>query len=164
MQASTASSPNGSTNGTHMGTGPGTTPAGLSIPEAAVALGVTTNTVRRWIKSGRLRSEKVRTPSGHAYRVYVESGTHPGTGPVPTPVPAEGTNAVPTSVPLPVPDTARAESMAAYNAALVRPLVEALERQQAIIREQAEELGSLRSELARWAGTSPRPWWRFWRG
>ena len=161
MLTGTAPSANGSTSGTHAGTTPGTATTGLSIPEAAVALGVTTNTVRRWIKAGRIRAEKVRTASGHAYQVFLETGTHTGTGVVPPPVPETGTGPVPTAVP----ELARAESIARYNEALVRPLVEAFERQQAVIREQAEELGKLRAELAqRDTLELSRPWWQFWKG
>ena len=65
MLTGTAPSANGSTSGTHAGITSGTATTGVSIPEAAVALGVTTNTVRRWIKGGRLRALKL----GGQYRI-----------------------------------------------------------------------------------------------
>lgn len=52
---------------------------GLSIWDAAAALGVSVNTVRRRVKSGLLRSEKVSTPSGYAYRVHLAGPTQSGT-------------------------------------------------------------------------------------
>jgi predicted DNA-binding protein (UPF0251 family) len=48
---------------------------GLSIQAAAATLGVSVNTVRRQVKSGSLRSEKVTTPAGYAYRVHLPLGT-----------------------------------------------------------------------------------------
>jgi predicted DNA-binding protein (UPF0251 family) len=48
---------------------------GLSIQAAATVLGVSVNTVRRQVKSGSLRSEKVTTPAGYAYRVHLPLGT-----------------------------------------------------------------------------------------
>lgn len=41
----------------------------LSIPEAAEALDVSANSVRRWVKAGRLRAQKL--PSGRQ-RIYRE--------------------------------------------------------------------------------------------
>ena len=58
----------------HAGTQNGQFP-GLSIQAAAAALGVSVNTVRRQVKSGSLRSEKVPTPAGYAYRVHLPLGT-----------------------------------------------------------------------------------------
>jgi excisionase family DNA binding protein len=150
----------------------GTSPAvGMSVEAAARALGVSINTVRRRVKTGELRSERVRRPQGYAIRVYL-----------PTQVPAAGTcqevpahEDVPNGAAAPahqVPtDVQRAEALAAYGATLLAPVLADLERLQRENRDQAEQIGRLTAELeaARAAGSvsrdtdSPRPWWRFWR-
>src|SRR5207248_1823106 len=89
---------------------------------------VSSSTVRRWVKEGRLHSERVATPQGHAFRVYLDrglKGVEPSVAPSDRPAPAgsttaavEGSTAVSTAL-----SVERSEAMAAYNAALVAPLV-----------------------------------------
>ncbi len=128
------------TVGTDVGAG------GLTVAEAAVALGVSVNTIRRWIKDCRVQSERVATPTGYAYRVFPEgvpingtradSGTNSGTD-QPAPEPA-------TTV---APETQRAEAMAVYTKTLLEPLVARLGEQEAVIRDQAETIGRQGAEL-----------------
>ncbi len=113
----------------------------MSVQEAATSLGVSVNTIRRWIKGGRIPHEKLATPAGYAYRVY--PGRVPPTG-TRREVPLMGT---PREVPALAPDLQRAEAMARYSRALLEPLVARLAEQEQIIREQAEDLGRLRAEL-----------------
>jgi hypothetical protein len=46
--------------------------AGMSIDQAATVLKASASTVRRWVKEGRLRSDRVTTPQAHAFRVYLD--------------------------------------------------------------------------------------------
>jgi len=127
MDTATGTRPSTSSAGTHNGGVPG-----VSVQEAATALGVSVNTIRRWIKGGRIPHEKLATPAGYAYRVY------------PQRVPPAGTRR---EVPALAPDLQRAEAMASYSRSLLEPLVARLAEQEQIIREQAEDLGRLRAEL-----------------
>ena len=132
----------------------GTSQPGLSVGEASRLLGVSRNTVRRWCAVGRLRSERVGRPQGEAIRVFLDAihaddaldqdipGNIPGD--VPPEVPSTPRQDV-TDVP------GRAQAMALYNRELIEPLVAALERSQATIREQAETIGELRATIARLA-------------
>jgi len=113
----------------------------VSVQEAATALDVSVNTIRRWIKDGRIPHEKLTTPAGFAYRVYPQRVAPTGT---PREVPLIGT---PREVPALAPDIQRAEAMASYSRSLLEPLVARLAEQEQIIREQAEDLGRLRAEL-----------------
>ena len=45
----------------------------LGLTEAAAALGISPNTCRRWIKSGRLPAERVPRPQGYEYRLTADS-------------------------------------------------------------------------------------------
>ena len=122
----------------------------MSVQEAATALDVSVNTIRRWIKDGRIPHEKLTTPAGFAYRVYPQRVPPTGTR---REVPAVGT---PREVPALAPDIQRAEAMASYSRSLLEPLVARLAEQEQIIREQAEDLGRLRAELEH-AREPPRP-------
>src|SRR5437763_16338762 len=102
----------------------GTSPPGLSIHEAAVMLGVSPNTVRRWCASGRLRSERVKRPQGEMIRVYLDDER----AEVPEQVPP---GEVPEDVPIEVPPTSqqqvpaeqtRADAMAALISASIVPV------------------------------------------
>ena len=79
----------------------------LTVPEAAVTLGISLNTVRRKLKTGELPGERITTPQGYAWRVLVADP--PNTAPeepaeqVPAEVPAEAPAA-----PAPTPSPAAA--------------------------------------------------------
>ncbi len=124
-------------------------PSPVSIKEAATRRGVSVNTIRRWIREGRLRTERIERPQG--YVVYVHLPEH-----VPTPeqVSEEARDDhVPEQVPI-VRDLARAEAMAAYTRSLLEPLVARMAEQEGIIRGLERENGRLATELAA-ARTSP---------
>jgi hypothetical protein len=52
---------------------PADSQSGLSIPDAAAAMGISITTLRRQIRRDQVRTEKVATPSGFVYRVLVGS-------------------------------------------------------------------------------------------
>ena len=126
----------------------GTSQPGLSIQEAAVVLGVSPNTVRRWCATGRLRSERVARPQGDAIRVYLDGdvpGTSRGTS---QEVPDEiGHDVPPRYVPQVPTELQRAEALAEYSAQLLAPVVAELATSRRQLVAQAEELGRLRSKL-----------------
>src|SRR5215216_744293 len=136
MDTATGTQPGTSPSGTQAGTSSAGThnggELGVSVQEAATALGVSVNTIRRWIKDGRIPYEKLPTPAGYTYQVY------PGrVGPAGTrrEVPLMGTRR---EVPAVALDIQRAEAMANYTRSILEPLVARLADQEAIIREQAE--------------------------
>ena len=136
----------------------GTVRPGLSIHEAAVILGVSPNTVRRRVAAGSLRSERIARPQGEVIRVYLDQMP----GEVPKQVPPNGVpRDVPTEVPptsqAQVPDTTRAEAMAALISASIAPVLaplvaelaasrQANERLAGQVARQAETIGELRAQ------------------
>jgi hypothetical protein len=140
----------------------------VSVDEAAAALGVAPNTIRRWLKTGALRGERRERPQGALWRVYLpeqvpaagERHVPDGTSTEP-PASAHGTSlAAP-----PTQELARAEALAQYAAALLAPVVAQVERLQQENRDQAERIGHLTAELeqarAQLTAPAPRPpWWQ----
>jgi excisionase family DNA binding protein len=114
-----------------------TTP--VTIEQAAAILGLSTSTVRRRIRDGRLRAEEVSRPQGIMRLVYLPDDADPGVTQVSAPAGVVTTTAV----------TSPGDSMIAYTQTLLLPLVEALERSQATVREQAETIGRQSAELER---------------
>jgi excisionase family DNA binding protein len=122
-----------------------TTP--VTIEQAAAILGLSTSTVRRRIRDGRLRAEEVSRPQGIMRLVYLPDDADPGVTQVSAPDGVVTTTAV----------TSPGDSMIAYTQTLLLPLVEALERSQATVREQAETIGRLEAEnRALVASTAPQ--------
>ena len=133
---------------------PSTSQAGVSIHEAAVLLGVSPNTVRRWCAMGRLRSERVKRPQGESIRVYLDDAVRQ----VPTEVP-------PVEVPRDVPPGAseqvptgpdRSEALLAWTSSLLVPIAaelgearQMLERQAGQLVEKEREIGAIREERGR---------------
>jgi excisionase family DNA binding protein len=111
-----------------------TTP--VTIEQAAAILGLSTSTVRRRIRDGRLRAEEVSRPQGIMRLVYLPDDADPGVTQVSAPDGVVTTTAV----------TSPGDSMIAYTQTLLLPLVEALERSQATVGEQAEAIGRLEAE------------------
>jgi excisionase family DNA binding protein len=137
----------------------GTFHAGVTIDQAAVALRVSPSTARRWVKEGRLRSQRVSTPQGHAFRVFLDRGSE-GVEPSTSDgsVSADGDRSKGVSEGSTATSTAlsveRSEAMAAYNTALLAPLVaeiaasrQTIERQSAQLIDQAETIGRQAAEL-----------------
>jgi len=75
----------------------------LTVPEAAVTLGISLNTVRRKLKTGELPGERITTPQGYAWRVLVADP--PNTAPE---EPAEQVPAEAPAAPAPTPSPAAA--------------------------------------------------------
>jgi hypothetical protein len=50
---------------------------GLSLQDAAAALGISITTLRRHVKRGRVHAERIATPSGFVYRVLLDPTIHP---------------------------------------------------------------------------------------
>jgi excisionase family DNA binding protein len=115
--------------------------------EAASRLGVSPSTVRRWVRSGRLRADRALVGDGFEYRIYLEEGSGAEAS-----VNGSATPSVEASEPPPVKaiveaSVERSAAMAAYSEALLRPLVGTINNQQEIIRQQAEQVGRLSAEL-----------------
>ena len=133
---------------------PGTFQSGMSIDQAAAVLKVSPSTVRRWVKEGRVRSERVTTPQGHAFRVYLDrqvpplEGSTPPAGEAPS-VPSDREEAAPFMDPAAPPSMERAEAMVKYNEALIAPLVAELAGTRIQLVAQADRI----AELARENGT-----------
>lgn len=118
-----------------------TTP--VTIEQAAAILGLSTSTVRRRIRDGIFRVEEVSRPQGIMRLVYLPDDANPGVTQVSAPAGVVTTTAV----------TSPGDSMIAYTQTLLLPLVEALERSQATIRDQAETIGRQAAEIERAAAT-----------
>jgi excisionase family DNA binding protein len=152
------------------GTDPGTSTEDTSPPvgiqEAAARLGVSVNTVRRWVKDGRLRSERMPRPQGYTVVVHLSNGETDDHQQVPPHVPTQ-------EVPHQGDGLARAEAMIAYNRQLLEPVMQHVEqlpiRLEALARDNgdlAAENRVLRAALAERPAAEPsrRPRWAFWRG
>jgi excisionase family DNA binding protein len=138
----------------------GTSQPGLSIHEAAVMLGVSPNTVRRWAAAGRLRSERIPRPQGDVIRVFLdqmpgEVPKHVPPGEVPRDVATEVPPTFQTQVPV---EQGRAEAMAALISASIAPVLaplvaqleahrQTVERQADQLVSQAETIGGLRARV-----------------
>jgi hypothetical protein len=151
---------------------------GLTVQQAATQWGVSVNTVRRWIKAGRVYAEQVPTPAGFVHRVSSRR--------VPTASTHQG-------VPNLVPDVARAEAMTSHSRALLESVMAELAESRKRIEVLAVENGRLQAELSQAreqlalqapkeepadGGTESaqyapnlipdalaperRPWWKFW--
>jgi hypothetical protein len=114
----------------------------VSVEDAARALGISTNTVRRQVKAGTLRSERISRPQGYVVRVYIPEGQVPN-GQVPE-VPSE----VPTQVTTLVPVQERIEAIETLARALMAPLREELADARTQLAELATENGRLKERLA----------------
>jgi hypothetical protein len=155
---------------------------GVSIKHAAASLGVSTNTIRRWIKDGRLRTEKVAIPQGFALKVFL-----PETLDLPKEAYTQQVHhevvdediheQLPEELPTTVATQERAEAMATYSAKLLEPLVARLTDQEHTIRElatqngryeervsyQEERIKELLEQLTA-RDASPESFWRRWFG
>ena len=122
---------------------------GLSMQEAAVAMGVSLNTMRRWCAIGRVRSERISRPQGYTVRVYLDrvpTQEPPVEGAAQEPQPTDTQEPPGTYQQGPI-DLARAEAMAAYNRELVAPLVAELAAYRERLEDLARQNGTLAAEL-----------------
>jgi excisionase family DNA binding protein len=134
---------------------PGRARPGLTIQEASQVLNVSPTTIRRWVKEGKIPSERVSRPQGYVVLVHLpgNSVAHtgngasahahpPSAGQIPVPSPASGQLST-----AGLAETERAEAMAVYSARLLQPLVDRLADQEQPIREYAERLGQQTERL-----------------
>jgi excisionase family DNA binding protein len=160
---------------------------GLTIGQAASRMGVSPSTVRRRVRSGQLRSERVTVGDGFEYRIPTEDVEAAAGSMNPSVEPAANGSTNASAPSILEASVERSTALAAYNAELLGPLLAVIERQQDTIREQAEELGRLRERLATPEpskepapapvpepspypaptdpprnGHEPPPWWRRW--
>jgi len=149
----------------------------MTVEEAATVLDKSVETVRRYIRSGRLPAQRVQGHNNQEYRLHpqdiedahtqltVRSGDRVGTQAHTQPVDRTGTHTV-------IPSGTQAPALALVEALLERtvaPLAAANERLalenarlSAITRLQAEELGAAReraAHLERTVRRQQRPWW-----
>jgi hypothetical protein len=158
---------------------PETTPADtpgipLSIMDAAIHFNLSVSAIRKQIKAGRLRSERVARPGGWRWVVYV----------TPSATPEGASGAAPGAAPTATTDTP-GDAPATVVADLLREALErertAAERWQQDRAQLFGQIGYLQGELAAiraqvLALQAPpdepdmetvtaekgRPWWRFW--
>jgi len=116
----------------------------ISVPEAARVLGISVATVRRRIRDGSLRAERVERPQGITYAVLLPSD-HDDQAER-----SDSDQQVGTTARLNRSADDQAAAIATLIQATVReaitPLVELVAEQGATIRDQAETIGSLRAE------------------
>jgi len=142
---------------------------GLTIGQAASMLKMSPSTVRRWVRSGRLQSERVVVGDGHEYRIPVDAleGVKDSMNPSANGSVNPSMNGSMNASELPSLESSmeRSSAMAAYNRQLLEPLTSVIEHQQETIRNQAEQIGRLSAELeaARATPHQSSSWWAFWR-
>jgi excisionase family DNA binding protein len=118
----------------------------VTIDHAARQLGVSPTTIRRWVKDGRIKSERVARPQGYVVLVELPASA-PST---PDQIdPPQVATAPPATAPT---EVARADAMASYLAAYAEKITAPLV---ATIAEQAELIGELKTRLA--ALKAPNP-------
>jgi len=145
---------------------------GLTVPQTAELLDISTDAVRRRLKAGELSGHQRQTKHGPAWCVHPEEPPGSRNGPA-TVEPTlargmqEGSATVPPgSAPTlgeadqqePAPGMAlmQAEAMAVYTRSVLEPLVAALERSEGRVAELERENGRLAAELAA-ALIAPQP-------
>lgn len=129
----------------------------MPIKEAAEQLHVSVNTIRRWIREGKLQTERQSRPQGYTLLVHLPiEGQVLTDGPTQTGAQIDaqaGVHEAPTQhvpneqVPA-LTEYGRAEAMATYSAKLLEPLVARLAEQEQIIRQLAEEKGQHQERLS----------------
>lgn len=133
----------------------------MTAAQAAAVTGHSERTIRRWIKTGRLRADKTadgyRIAEADLAAVTGHTNGHRPGGPV--------TGAVTGQAPGPVtghpPGHDRAEDTAAL-VGLVRDLQAQLLQTTAAAAMWQERARHLEQQLALPAPAPARPWWRFW--
>ena len=111
----------------------------VSVIEAAAILGVSVATVRRRIRAGHLEAETVIRPQGSAFVVRLPVQASAGASDA---YDRDQEPGVTTRT-----DASPSAQLAAWSETFLVPLVAALERSQATVREQAETIGRQAAEL-----------------
>jgi len=142
---------------------------GVTVAEAAAILGVSTATVRRMVKRGQLEGTRVHRPQGTAFVITMPVDAAGDT--------QDATDTRQEAGVTPRGNASPSEQLAAWSETFLVPLVAALERSQATVREQAERIGELRATVAaqdariatlvaptsrqgaELSTGSPAPWW-----
>lgn len=129
---------------------------GIAVPEAAIALNVSAETVRRRLRDGRLTGYRVNTTTGHEWRVVLEQPTaQPPPEPVvnvaATPVPSEEITALRDHV-----STLKAEVLR------LQAHVAHLQADNAAKTVDAGRLVEALTALTVQTLPKPRAWWKVW--
>jgi excisionase family DNA binding protein len=111
----------------------------VTVSEAAAILGVSTQTVRRMVKRGQLEGQRVIRPQGTAFVVTLPGEPMDATDDATVTPHATGNMERDNATP--------AGQRATWSETFLVPLVAALERSQAIVRDQAETIGRLTAQL-----------------
>ena len=116
----------------------------VSITEAAAALQVSTQTIRRRLTNGVIKGYKRKTPQGSVWVVDL-ADLPPATPPTPPNTPPPG--------------------LASDDGMLVEELKARIDSLEAQLTTRAGEIDQLHRLLAQTAlnAAPARPWWRFWR-
>lgn len=136
----------------------------MTLQHAAYARGVSPDTVRNWIRRGKIQSRKVPTPQGHRFEVLIVD-----VGAIVTGTPDQQEAPRPSDPGQTTPETG--EEPQCQNADLparhppvatwdLRPMVELLAQMAERNAAQAQEIGALRERLRQTQaaeGESPRP-------
>jgi hypothetical protein len=150
-------------------------PTAYSLQDAAGILGVSVNTLRKRIRAGQVKAERVQRPQGYVWQVYLDA-RHPPDQPTDDPPSQQA----PWSLQDPPTALTQAEAMAAYTRSLLEPLVAHVATLEGALRELERENGRLTAEndalraqnatVAAPGSTdrpdptteAPGPWWRRW--
>jgi hypothetical protein len=124
----------------------------LSLPNAATRLRIHLRTVHAWINDGRLTKRKLPRRRTEVWVPDHMAADAPSESPQ---MSTQGTSLVTMSQHMML-----LERQGEIAAQQMGPLVEQVNARDAIIREQAEEIGRLKAELA----VARAPWWRRWFG
>src|SRR6185503_17092347 len=92
--------------------------AGYSLQDAAAVLGVSVNTLRKRIRSGQVKGERVERPQGYVWEVYLDT-LQPPAPPVDDPPIQEA----PSRLQQAATALLQAEAMAAYTRSILERLV-----------------------------------------
>ena len=132
---------------------PGVSSDYVTVPEAAIALGVTVETVRRRLRAGTVDGIRVATSTGREWRVRLADCEADG---------ADAEAAMPAKT---VPQVRDCEAHIADLRAHVARLEALLSARDAEAAMRAAEHGRLVEALASLSTSRlvpPRPWWRLW--
>ena len=111
-------------------------PAGYSLQDVAAALGVSVNTLRKQIRAGQVRAERVERPQGLRPGNKNTSTASQPSGHLADDPPVQE---APNRLQQPAKEMMQAEAMAAYMRSLLEPWAALVEQQETVIRDQARD-------------------------